>query len=230
MISFLEKYNIPWTPIVTKCDLLRKDDLARRITLLKSDLSEYHRLQGEPIPVSAKKMMGMQEIRKILDPLKLKRKVTSHGHTFWVYDLLELRRLKNRERRRRVADKKREKEHEKELAKKAAEENAVPGDAVRDALKRGVGSSVEGAHPSAPLTSAAPLASEPFVSEAQYGLDDRDSKRAENMFRSMFPDLPEIAHEDVQQRNFKQPLTYAHSTEGDGKVASKIGASNYFSA
>merc|ERR1712224_834655 len=116
MISFLEKYGIPWTPIVTKCDLLRKDDLARRLTLLKSDLSDYHRIQGEPIPVSAKKLMGMEEVRKVLDPLKLKRQVTSHGHTFWVYDLLELRRLKNKEKRRRLAEKKREKDLEMEAA------------------------------------------------------------------------------------------------------------------
>lgn len=81
MISFLEKYNVPWTPIVTKCDLLRQDDLARRLTLLGSELSEYHRMQGEPIPIAAKKRMGMEEVRKILDPLKVKKT----SNQLWTY-------------------------------------------------------------------------------------------------------------------------------------------------
>jgi len=101
MISYLERYGVGWQIVVTKCDKVVPKDLAKRLAVLQEDTADYHKMAGQPIPVSALKRKGMQTLRETLDSLKVMKEVVKEGIKRRVFDLLELRRTRRSERARR---------------------------------------------------------------------------------------------------------------------------------
>ena len=197
MIAYLERHGVPWQIIVTKCDKIPSKDIARRLTILKEDLSQQRRMAGDPVPVSALKRRGMDQLRDILNNMKVAKEMVKEGIRLKVYDLLEQRRIRNRERRRRKNEKKAAEaakaaeakaEAEKAEAETATED--IPGaeDPELHNLHHLLGNWA--AQPRQPREEG-PLPG-PSVSKAFFSLDDRDSRRVDSFMSSLFPDLSNL--------------------------------------
>lgn len=95
LISFLKSNKISFKIALNKCDLVHAGDLAKRLTVLGNDLSvSDSQLLDKIVPVSALRDLGMERLRSLVEPLKMKRDVIVAGQKKIVMDLLEERRLK----------------------------------------------------------------------------------------------------------------------------------------
>lgn len=198
MIAFLERHNVPWQIVVTKCDKVVRRDLAKRITLMKEDIADYRKMAGPPIPVSALKRRGMDELRELLGGLKVRKEVVKEGIRRRIYDLLEIRRQKRLE---------------KNLRKKEAKEKAKEEAAAKDASEDGAAAAVEGVE--ADLAAAARASSPPW----QAAKEDLHTVLADWGF-----DLGEASHRKPAAKAVG-PAAAAKALGGDetteGSVASK---------
>ena len=114
MLAFLDRHEVKWQVVVTKCDLVRKKELARRISLLKEELAEFKLNSGQIFPVTCHKQGGMVPLRKHIDRFRLDKQVVKDGIKVRVTDALELRRLQKADKRQRKREAELEKQREKE--------------------------------------------------------------------------------------------------------------------
>ena len=192
MIAYLERHSVPWQIIVTKCDKVPGKEIARRLTIMKDELSQYRRMAGDPVPVSALKRRGMDPLRDILNQMKVAKEMVKEGIRLKVYDLLEQRRIRNREKRRRKGEKKAAAaaaaaEAAQAKAKAEAEEAENPEDAAETDLHQLLGNWAHATRSEEPQQKPGPS-----VSKAFFTTDDRDSRRVDSFMSSLFPDLSEL--------------------------------------
>jgi len=202
MISYLERHRVPWQIIVTKCDLVKSKELARRLTVLNEDVCGYVKMVEAPIPLSALKMHGMDKLRNILERCKVQKEMVKNGIRQRVYDLMEQKRIQRGERRKRRLERKRAEVVEKhEAAKQSSVDSEFHsggggeaenhGDHKRTSLHNVLddsGSTVD--NTLAGTTAGAEVTPrKPMVTEARYSIDDRDSRRIEGIMHGLFPDL-----------------------------------------
>lgn len=101
-MHFLERHNVPYQIVLSKCDQVRPRELARRITAIKqNELGEFTKMVGPPIPISSLKKQNLDALRKVLHNYAAPKQVVVDGIKKKVYDLLELRRINRAERRKR---------------------------------------------------------------------------------------------------------------------------------
>lgn len=200
MIAYLERHNVPWQVVVTKCDKVKWKDVAKRVTLMQDELSGSRKMAGQPVPVSALKRKGMDSLREIIDGMKVKKEIVKDGIRRRVYDLLELRRLRRVER-----DQRRKEAKEAERLKQEAAE-AVPAEAQGEGKGRpssdlhavlgdwgfDVGE-VRPVGPPRPASGTDDGGPKPLVVEAHYTLEDRDSLRVEGFMRNLLATLPSMS-------------------------------------
>jgi ribosome biogenesis GTP-binding protein YsxC/EngB len=111
VIGYLKSNKVEFRVALNKCDLVHKDDLAKRLTVLGKDLNlPDSQLLDRIIPVSALRDVGVERLRKIVDSYKMKREIVVAGQQRTVMDLLEQRRLRKAQQRadrsaRRTAEK-----------------------------------------------------------------------------------------------------------------------------
>ncbi|CAE7509202.1 engB [Symbiodinium necroappetens] len=199
MIAYLERHSVPWQIIVTKCDKVPSKEIARRLTILKEDLGQYRRMAGDPVPVSALKRRGMDLLRDGLNQMKVAKEMVKEGIRLKVYDLLEQRRIRNRERRRRKSEKKAAAAASAAEAAEATRAEAdVPNedteeteDALETDLHHLLGNWASSAPPREDLQQS------PSISKAFFSLDDRDSRRVDSFMSSLFPDLEQLRAVDA---------------------------------
>ncbi|CAK0897030.1 unnamed protein product [Prorocentrum cordatum] len=222
-ISYLERHNVKWQLVLTKCDKVKSKELAKRITMLEDEMKDYQRMAGSPIPISALKQKGMDRLREELGKLKVQKQIVKDGIRKRVYDLLEMRRIRRAERARVRREQRRQEEEEAE-AKAAAEaieneevepthvgahgaetpdgaETAPAGSPLHDALSDwGLGEASERAGDTESRGGAASQAVADYrVEEKHYTLDDRDSLRVSELMSSLFPDLSDLRPEAVRE-------------------------------
>ncbi|CAG8494283.1 P-loop containing nucleoside triphosphate hydrolase protein [Gigaspora rosea] len=65
-ISMLDRKNIEFQIILTKCDMVIAPDLARRHTIVKEQLQVYKNAIPQPMMVSARRKAGIYKLRKLL--------------------------------------------------------------------------------------------------------------------------------------------------------------------
>ncbi|CAG8811087.1 32805_t:CDS:2 [Gigaspora margarita] len=65
-ISMLDRKNIEFQIILTKCDMVVAPDLARRHTIVKEQLQVYKNAIPQPMMVSARRKAGIYKLRKLL--------------------------------------------------------------------------------------------------------------------------------------------------------------------
>ena len=95
LISYLQSNRIEYRIALNKCDLVQKQDLSKRLTLIGKDLSvSDSQLLDKVVPVSALRDQGVDRLRNLVEKCKMKREVIIAGHKRIVTDLLEQRRLK----------------------------------------------------------------------------------------------------------------------------------------
>lgn len=214
MIAFLERHGVAWQIVVTKCDKVKKRDLAKRLTLLQEEVTSYRKMAAPPIPVSSLKRRGMDSLREVLDSLKVRKEYIKDGIRRRIYDLLELRRIKRSEsakRRKEVKEAKRQQEADgAEAAGRTA--SVGPEDEAEFAAAAKVASGPTqadlhsvladwgfdvGEVPGGAIANARGGAEgretpgpKPLVLEAHYTLEDRDSMRVQSFVQNLFPDLP----------------------------------------
>lgn len=214
MIAYLERHNVSWQVVVTKCDQVKSKDLAKRITILQEDLNSYTRMAGQPIPVSALKRHGMELLRSTLDGMKVMKEVVKEGIRMRVYDLLEARRIKNGERLRKKKETKRLKEQEaqevqesKALADLPSDATIAPGTDLHSVLNDWAHIPQRQSGAEEATASAGP---KPLVVEVHYDLEDRDSLRVASLMQSLFPGLqpPSEAWAEASP-----PVRWAHSID-----------------
>ena len=204
LIAYLERHGVKWQAVLTKCDKVKGRDLARRMTLMKSEMSSYSRMVGEPVPISALKRRGMELLRGTMENLKVEKEVVKAGIRNRVYNLLEQRRIQRSERARRKRQAKREKEAEEKLKERA--ETQTPSEEAFESGGVGEGfgefslhSLLDDARPRGSddseaegVDNKATTRDKSSVREAHYTLEDRDSARIQQMAAKLFPDLPEV--------------------------------------
>lgn len=209
MIAYLERHNVSWQIVATKCDTVKQKNLGRRLAVLEEDVASYVKMTGPPIPISALKRMGMEKLRNVLDAFKVQKEYVKEGIRLRVYDLLEQKRIKRAERSRLKREKRRlQEELEKAEGEKGKEMETLGLNLQQEpATAAGTGFATPSLHDllddSKHGEAAAfsnqkddsgkqvDIASTPVVQEARYKLDDRDSMRVDGFMRSLFPDLPD---------------------------------------
>ena len=81
MLSFLKRKNKDVRVVLTKCDLVADDELAKRIGCMEKEMENSTEACGRSIignliiPVSAKRRQGMEKLRELLDEFKLEKKI-----------------------------------------------------------------------------------------------------------------------------------------------------------
>ena len=198
MIAYLERHSVPWQIIVTKCDKVPSKEIARRLTILKEDLGQYRRMAGDPLPVSALKRRGMDLLRDSLNQMKVAKEMVKEGIRLKVYDLLEQRRIRNRERRRRKREKAAAAASAAEAAEATRAEADVPNEdtaETEDALETDLHHLLGNWASSAPTREDSQQS--PSISKAFFSLDDRDSRRVDSFMSSLFPDLKQLRAVDA---------------------------------
>ncbi|CAK9018784.1 unnamed protein product [Durusdinium trenchii] len=197
MISYLERHNVPWQIIVTKSDKVPGKTLAKRITIMKEDLSQFRKMVREPIPVAAVKRRGLETLREILTELKVAKEVVKDGIRTMVYDLLEQRRVRNRAKRQRRKDRKEALKAELETKESETKESErAESDAEATNLHEILNSWGPGQTPKAAeedSSAAKPGEPKPAVPMVSISLDDRDSQRVDGFMASLFPDFRAFA-------------------------------------
>ena len=222
MIAYLERHSVPWQIIVTKCDKVPSKDIARRLTVLKEDLRQYRKMAGDPLPVSALKRRGMDMLRDILNQMKVAKEMVKEGIRLKVYDLLEQRRIRNRERRRRKSEKKEAATASEEGAAGSQvkadvqAEDAVPGteDAPDMDLHQLLGNWTSQA-PARQDQEGSRIQHSPVVSKAFFSVDDRDTRRVDSFMSSLFPDLSELRAMSASPHTVHYPPVSAGGEGGD---------------
>jgi len=221
MISYLERHGVSWQIIVTKCDKVKKRDLAKRLTVMEEELTNYTHMAATPIPVSALKRRGMEYVRQHLEGLKVRKEVVKDGIKRRIYDLLELKRINRVEKAKR----KREEKEAKLQQEQEAELGAAGGEHEADfaaAAQASRGKAQTDLHkvlsdwgfdvPEMPHAAPAGMPQfhgesgagsvpepKPLVTEAHYSTEDRDSQRVAGFMRNLLPDTPPLddAHADL---------------------------------
>mmetsp|Transcript_118384 Transcript_118384/g.339823 ORF Transcript_118384/g.339823 Transcript_118384/m.339823 type:complete len:978 (-) Transcript_118384:24-2957(-) len=216
MIAYLERHSVPWQIVVTKCDKVIKKAVAKRITIMQEDLAGYRKMAGDPIPISALKRKGMEALREVLDGMQVRKEILKEGIRKRIYDLLEIKRLKRIERAQKRKEAKEAKKLADAEAAAAAQafgvgdSEAQMGEATAATARSNVAMHPDlhrvlddwGFGPDGGGAASSggggrtgqddeELAQEPrpFVTEAHYSLEDRDSVRAQRFAENLFPDF-----------------------------------------
>lgn len=125
LLAYLDRHRIKWQVVLTKCDLVRVKELSRRITMLRKELEEFKFQSGIIFPVSAKRFVGLEPLRKHIDQFRLDKEVVKDGIKVRVTDGIELRRLQKADKRMRKKQAEHEKRAQQELPDEGETESAV---------------------------------------------------------------------------------------------------------
>lgn len=210
MISYLERHNVAWQIIVTKSDKVPAKQLAKRITIMKEDLTQFRKMASAPIPVAAVKRRGMESLRDILNDMKVAKEVVKDGIRINVYDMLEQRRLRNREK------KKRRKARKAEVAEAAAASKATAtvqsdeyvadaGDTEASNLHEILGSW------SSQKADTEEKSNKDIPWKVHVSTDDRDSQRIDSFMSTLFPDFSDFRSDTAPKSTMKTMSTSSDS-------------------
>eukprot|EP00916_Digyalum_oweni_P014618 GHVL01023983.1.p1 GENE.GHVL01023983.1~~GHVL01023983.1.p1 ORF type:complete len:842 (-),score=198.18 GHVL01023983.1:464-2989(-) len=100
-LSFLCRNNVKWQVILTKCDHLPARMLSKRIVLVREELNTLGGQAGQCLAVSSKHEKGMDDVRRVISSLRLKREIIIDNIQSNITSLLQIRRLRRAERRKR---------------------------------------------------------------------------------------------------------------------------------
>ncbi|CAJ1399664.1 unnamed protein product [Effrenium voratum] len=184
MISYLERHDVAWQVVVTKCDKVVGKQLAKRLTIMKEDLSQFRKMAADPLPVSALKRHGMEALRDVLSDMKVAKEFVKDGIRRRVYDMLEQKRLRNAERRKRRKERKAEEAANPkpvdEAHEKEEEDEGIESKDLHEIL------GTWGPSPKVPAQEA------PTEVRKVHVPDDRNTQRVDAFMASLFPDFSEM--------------------------------------
>lgn len=115
MLSFLDRFNVKWGIILTKCDRTSPESINKRMQIIRDECSHFKGQATPIIPISALAQQGMNDLRLILSRYKLTRddlrEKQKHRHA----DLIERVRLKKLDQIKKKKERKAKEAHEKKI-------------------------------------------------------------------------------------------------------------------